>query len=84
MCEMCMTKFEENRDVYEYKGNACLTLLTWELGTPDKLGFMLGCDVGQSEIDGFSDGWLLGTALTDGDSEGMEDGREVGYIEVKI
>ena len=35
---------------------------------------MLGCDVGQFDTDGFSDGRLLGFALTDGDPEGMEDG----------
>ena len=40
--------------------NTFLILLTWELGTP--------------EIEGFSEGWLLGVALTDGDSDGMEDG----------
>jgi hypothetical protein len=50
----------------------------------DEDGCEEGIGVGQSEIEGFSDDWLLGFALTDGDSEGMEDGREVGYIEAKI
>ena len=75
MREMCMTTLVFNEHIYEYK----FILLTWELGTPEILGFMLGCDVGQSDTDGFSDGWLLGFALTDGDSDGIEDGWEVGY-----
>ena len=35
---------------------------------------MLGCDVGQSEVEGLSDGWLLGFALSDGVSLGIKDG----------
>ena len=38
------------------------------------LGWDDGCDVGQSETEGFSDGWLLGAPLIDGDSEGIDDG----------
>ena len=29
-------------------------------GGPDELALSLGCDVGQSETEGFTDGWLLG------------------------
>ena len=44
--EMCMTTLVFNEYVYEYKGNTCLILLTWELGTPEVLGFMLGEGIG--------------------------------------
>ena len=44
-------------------------------------GCLLGrddsCDVGQSEIGGLVEGWLLGTVLMDGDSEGIDDGQSV-------
>jgi len=33
--------------------------------------------VGQSETEGFIDGWLLGTVLIDGDSEGIDEGQSV-------
>ncbi len=29
-------------------------------GLPDKLGVLLGCDVGQFDTEGNSEGWLLG------------------------
>ena len=32
-------------------------------------------DVGQSDVEGLSDGWLLGNALDDGDSDGVDVGR---------
>ena len=45
-----------------------------ELGTADIEGDSLGCDVGQFETEGFSDGRRLGTVLIDGDSLGCDDG----------
>ena len=33
-----------------------------------------GCDVGQSELEGFIEGWLLGAALIDGNSAGIAEG----------
>ena len=54
------------------------------VGIPEILGFSdcstlgfldsEGSPVGQSDTDGLSDNWLLGFALTDGDSERTEDG----------
>ena len=41
------------------------------------LGWDDGCDVGQSEIEGCSEGWLLGAGLIDGDSDGIDDGQSV-------
>ena len=41
------------------------------------LGLVDGCDVGQSEDDGCSEGWLLGAELVDGDPEGIEEGQSV-------
>ena len=47
------------------------------------LGCDDGCDVGQSEADGDSLGWLLGAVLIEGDSDGMEVGMldNVGLID---
>ena len=41
------------------------------------LGWKEGCDVGQKEIDGFIEGWLLGVLLTDGDAEYSDEGLSV-------
>ena len=41
------------------------------------LGCEDGCDIGQSETEGFSEGWLLGAAVIDGDSEGVDEAQSV-------
>ena len=38
------------------------------------LGFKVGCNVGQFDTEGVSDGRLLGFALVDGESLGTKDG----------
>ena len=38
------------------------------------LGGNDGCNVGQCETEGCPEGWLLGAALIDGDSEFTDDG----------
>ena len=50
--------------------------LTWRI-EGCLLGWDDGCDVGQSEIEGCSEGWLLGAGLIDGDSDGIDDGQSV-------
>ena len=40
-----------------------------EGGDPDRLGPSLSCDVGQSELDGVTDGVELGAVLIDGKAE---------------
>ena len=56
-------------------------------GCPDKLGLLLGCDVGQSEIEGFPEGWPLGTldneGFIDGCLLGWDDGCDVGQSEIE-
>mmetsp|Transcript_11842 Transcript_11842/g.25957 ORF Transcript_11842/g.25957 Transcript_11842/m.25957 type:complete len:90 (+) Transcript_11842:125-394(+) len=42
-----------------------------------ELGWDDGCDVGQSETEGFPEGWLLGGVLIDGDSDGIDVGKSV-------
>ena len=82
MSEVCMATlvwYSQCQWIYMYMHTKAIHVwysLTWELGTPELLGFMLGCDVGQFDTEGCSDGWLLGFALTDGDPEGFSDGCE--------
>ena len=40
-------------------------------------GDSLGCDAGQSETEGCSEGWLIGAVLIDGKLEGIDDGQSV-------
>mmetsp|Transcript_14857 Transcript_14857/g.32266 ORF Transcript_14857/g.32266 Transcript_14857/m.32266 type:complete len:101 (+) Transcript_14857:506-808(+) len=46
-------------------------------GRPEKLGLSLGCNVGQSEIEGCSEGWPLGIL----DNEGFMDGLVLGWYD---
>jgi len=39
------------------------------------LGWVEGCTVGQSDVEGFCEGWLLGAVVLDGDPDGSDVGQ---------